>query len=136
DAGGDPGPRGPGLRVCRAGGRLFPGAQLPRLWEAEPSHVGQHAGGLEDRAKRRERVCDGLRPVEGVETWRARMGKPMGTWQAGMAHRMHRDVSEVSWRVIRHPWWRTGPGFPAPRKRDGAVRGLYRESPLCASLAP
>src|SRR5680860_357008 len=69
------------------------------------------------------------RAVEGPEGRRARLRSlavAVGRGPTGLAHRMLRHGRPLPGPGVRHPWWRTRPSLPAPRKRTGPVRGVRR----------
>src|SRR5450756_640448 len=49
---------------------------------------------------------------------RASLGKLLGTWQAGLAHRVLDYGNQIPGKNGRHSWRRAGSLFPPPRVRD------------------
>ena len=85
---------------------LFSVPSFPGVWPA----VGPQSGGVAGwRAGRRRAVQARpwrFRAVEAVDAGPARLGQPVGTWPAGLAYRVQRDVVALSRRDVRYPWRR------------------------------
>ena len=63
--------------------------------------------------------------MEALHGRTARLGQPVGTGPAGLAHRVFGDDPQASRADHRHPWRRQRPDLPASRERarPGHVRG-------------
>ena len=79
---------------------------------------GQNLEDMESGARievdRGEGGSPGFRPVEGQQARGTRLGQPLGTGAAGLAHRVLRHEHEVPGRDLRHPRRRPGSGLPPP----------------------
>ena len=80
--------------------------------------------------RRRRRIREGerprLRPLEGAEGRRARLGDPDRSGPAGLAHRMLGHELQVPRPDLRHPLRGRRQHLPPSRERDRPVRGGQR----------
>ena len=123
--------------VVDNGQRVLRRAPLPRLRPSLRQHPGQPPVGPSrprDRPRKRHPADFALWKSAGegrVMKW----DSPVGRGLPRLAHRVLRDVDEVSRRSLRHPHRRVRPSLPAPRGRDRAVRG-GRRTPGRLDLGP
>ncbi len=120
-------PSGKGFRLPEGRLDLLRHRQVPRV----RAPVQDQPGGPPARHPcRRRRIREGerprLRPLEGAEGRRARLGDPDRSGPAGLAHRMLGHELQVPRPDLRHPLRRRRQHLSPPRERDRPVRGGQR----------
>jgi cysteinyl-tRNA synthetase len=120
-----PEPDRPGLAYASGGRRLLRVEKFPGYLKLSKRSMEEMQAGARI-APGEQNASHGLRPVEGGQAGRARLGFPLGAGPAGLAHRVLGHELFPARRHLRHPWRRPRPDLPPPRERDRPERGGER----------